>query len=64
MDIINLSHISKVFHETLSSRKIPALWKAVRKRISAPDGPDWMSEEAWAELLFGNHCQVHYFCFN
>ena len=39
---------------------MPAVWKAARKRFSAPDGPDWMSEEAWADLLFGHNCQVSF----
>lgn len=58
-DIASLSRTSKILHEILSGRNSIAVWKTARERASAPDGPDWMSEAAWIDLLFRHNCQVN-----
>ncbi len=40
------------------TRNAISVWKATRERVGIPECPSWMSEPAWAVLLFGNVCQV------
>ena len=57
-DMINLTRTSKLFRETLLSRNATTVWRAVLDREGAPEYPSWMSEPAWAALLFEHVCQV------
>jgi hypothetical protein len=57
-DILSVSRASKNFRETLMTRSATTVWKAARNRLDAPECPSWMSEPAWAALLFGHICQV------
>jgi hypothetical protein len=59
-DILSISRASKIFRETLMTRSATTVWKAARDRIGAPECPSWMSEPAWAALLFGHLCQVKF----
>ncbi|KDQ49480.1 hypothetical protein JAAARDRAFT_200826 [Jaapia argillacea MUCL 33604] len=56
-DLLNLSCTDKLLRKTLMSRKSLSIWKNVRLAAEVPDGPDGMSEPAWAELIFGTTCQ-------
>ncbi|KDR69735.1 hypothetical protein GALMADRAFT_255521 [Galerina marginata CBS 339.88] len=56
-DIINVSRTNKLFRETLRAKGAITIWKAARERSGIPEPPTWMSESAWAGLLFGTSCQ-------
>ncbi|KDQ49477.1 hypothetical protein JAAARDRAFT_643890 [Jaapia argillacea MUCL 33604] len=56
-DLLNLSRTDKLLRKTLLSRKSLSIWKNVRLAAEVPDGPDGMSEPAWAEMVFGTTCQ-------
>ncbi|KAI0270435.1 hypothetical protein BC834DRAFT_819028, partial [Gloeopeniophorella convolvens] len=55
-DLLSLACTSKDLRQVLMSRKSMSVWMAARRNFSAasvPDLPEWLSEPAWAHLLFG-----------
>ncbi|KDQ49470.1 hypothetical protein JAAARDRAFT_212227, partial [Jaapia argillacea MUCL 33604] len=56
-DLLSLSRTNKLLRKTLLSRSSLGVWKNTRLVAEVPDGPEEMSEPAWAELLFGTTCQ-------
>ncbi|KAH8103278.1 hypothetical protein BXZ70DRAFT_1075980 [Cristinia sonorae] len=56
-DLLAIARTSKNFRLTLMSRNATTVWKAARESAQAPLCPSWVSEPAWAALLFGNTCQ-------
>ena len=57
-DVITLTRTSKILRETLLSRNATTVWKAALSREDVPECPSWMTEPAWASLLFEPVCQV------
>ncbi|KAI0744163.1 hypothetical protein C8Q80DRAFT_1122426 [Daedaleopsis nitida] len=59
-DLLSLARTSRDFRAFLMSRaKSLAFWKAARQQIEGlPDIPAPLSEPAYANLLFFNHCHV------
>lgn len=58
-DLLNLARTSKDFRALLLNRSSALFWKTSRKQIEGlPEIPDHVSEPAYANLLFCNHCHV------
>ncbi len=58
-DLLNLARTSKSCRELLMSRKYEFLWKAARAGVAGlPDIPPWLSEPAYANLVFFTNCHV------
>lgn len=61
LDMLNLSRSSKSMRAILSSKKLSKhAWVAARKNIvpALPDCPDFISEMAYAHVLFEHSCEV------
>ena len=59
LDLLNLARTSKDFRHLLMSKSSAAFWKAARKNVDGlPDCPPFMSEPAYANLLFCAFCHV------
>ncbi|KAF9529485.1 hypothetical protein CPB83DRAFT_906134 [Crepidotus variabilis] len=56
-DILSLARTTKVFREMLMTKKATTVWKESREKGSVPDCPPWLSEPAWAALLFEKNCE-------
>ncbi|KAI0270431.1 hypothetical protein BC834DRAFT_513846 [Gloeopeniophorella convolvens] len=55
-DLLSLARTSKDLRGVLMSRKSTSIWMAARRNAdvaAVPDPPEWLSEPAWAHLLFG-----------
>ena len=58
-DLLNLARTSKDFRALLMDRKSAPWWRATRSQIEGlPPCPKTLSEPAYANLLFFNHCHV------
>ncbi|KAH9892451.1 hypothetical protein C8Q73DRAFT_57556 [Cubamyces lactineus] len=57
-DLLNLARTSKEWRAFLMNRKQEPLWKAARTRQepTLPDLPSFLSEPAYANLMFFKHC--------
>ncbi|KAI0645558.1 hypothetical protein C8Q79DRAFT_1091195 [Trametes meyenii] len=56
-DLLNLARTTKEFRAFLMSRNSASLWKAARKQVPGlPDLPYWLSEPAYANLMFFTYC--------
>ncbi|KAI0781001.1 hypothetical protein BD413DRAFT_675505 [Trametes elegans] len=57
-DLLRLSRCNKAFRDfLLNGSSMRALWKATRRNVEGlPECPPYMSEYAYANLLFSNHC--------
>ena len=57
--LLNLARTSKDFRALLMDRKSAPWWRAARSQIEGlPPCPKTLSEPAYANLLFFNHCHV------
>ncbi|KAI0270432.1 hypothetical protein BC834DRAFT_513957 [Gloeopeniophorella convolvens] len=55
-DLLSLARTSKDLRGVLMLRRSTSVWMAARRNVdvaSVPDPPEWLSEPAWAHLLFG-----------
>ena len=59
-DLLNLARTSKDWRAFLMNRKQEPLWKAARiqQEPTMPDLPPFLSEPAYANLMFFKHCHV------
>ena len=58
-DLLNLSRTCKKFRSFFLHRSNEGLWKTARERVEdVPERPPFLSEPAFANILFGNACQV------
>ena len=59
-DLLNLARTSKEWRAFLMNRRQEPLWKASRTRQepTLPDLPPFLSEPAYANLMFFKHCSV------
>ncbi|KAM5534534.1 hypothetical protein V8D89_006006 [Ganoderma adspersum] len=56
-DVVNLARTSKAFRTLLMSRDSAAFWRQARRKLKdLPDPPNYLSEPAYANLLFFPHC--------
>ncbi|RPD57627.1 hypothetical protein L226DRAFT_610659 [Lentinus tigrinus ALCF2SS1-7] len=56
-DLLNLSRTTKDFRSCLMSRSSARYWEQSRKQVEGlPDKPIHLSEPAYANLVFCNHC--------
>ncbi|THH33112.1 hypothetical protein EUX98_g1055 [Antrodiella citrinella] len=56
-DLLNLARTSKAFRGLMMSRKSIFLWKAARGNVEGlPECPSFLTEPAYANLAFFNHC--------
>ncbi|KAI0675152.1 hypothetical protein C8Q78DRAFT_524387 [Trametes maxima] len=56
-DLLNLARTTRDFRAFLMSRNSASLWKAARKAVpDLPDLPPWLSEPAYANLMFFPYC--------
>ncbi|KAI0675173.1 hypothetical protein C8Q78DRAFT_525438 [Trametes maxima] len=56
-DLLNLARTSKDFRAFLLDRKFEYLWEAARSQVLwLPDRPPYLSEPAYANLMFFNDC--------
>ncbi len=59
MDLLNLARTSKEFRALLMNRSSAVFWKNARKNVERfPDCPPFLSEPAFANVAFSNHCHV------
>lgn len=59
MDLLNISRTAKVFRQFLMARSSAPLWRAARRNVDGlPDCPSFLSEPAYANLVFDTHCHV------
>ncbi|KDQ49522.1 hypothetical protein JAAARDRAFT_82213 [Jaapia argillacea MUCL 33604] len=57
-ELLSMAQVNKFLRKILLSRKFLPIWEGARKRErGVPDCPPYMSEPAWAQLLFGKVCQ-------
>ncbi|PIL35912.1 hypothetical protein GSI_01572 [Ganoderma sinense ZZ0214-1] len=58
-DVLNLARTSKAFRALLMSRDSTPFWKQARRKLKTlPDPPYYLSEPAYANLLFFPHCHI------
>ncbi|KAI1795649.1 hypothetical protein LXA43DRAFT_730878 [Ganoderma leucocontextum] len=56
-DLLNLARTSKAFRALLMRRDSAIFWRQVRRQFEGlPDPPSYLSEPAYANLLFFPHC--------
>ncbi|KAH9920181.1 hypothetical protein B0H21DRAFT_815478 [Amylocystis lapponica] len=56
-DLLNLARTSKALRKYLMSRDFAFIWKAARRLIeNFPECPSYLSEPAYVNLAFFNHC--------
>ncbi|TFK91793.1 hypothetical protein K466DRAFT_514748 [Polyporus arcularius HHB13444] len=56
-DLVNLARTSRDFRTFLMSRDSAPFWRAARKQVDGlPDCPPFLSEPAYANLVFFTHC--------
>ncbi|EJF65431.1 hypothetical protein DICSQDRAFT_51153 [Dichomitus squalens LYAD-421 SS1] len=56
-DLLNLSRATRAFRALLMSRQSAPFWREARKQFEdLPDPPSYLSEPAYANLLFSAHC--------
>ncbi|KAI0689362.1 hypothetical protein C8T65DRAFT_817778 [Cerioporus squamosus] len=56
-DLLNLARTTKGFRAFLMSRKSEPFWRAARRQIEdLPQCPTFLSEPAYANLMFFSHC--------
>ncbi|KAI0784953.1 hypothetical protein C8Q75DRAFT_776872 [Abortiporus biennis] len=57
MDLLNLARTSKDFRALLMSRSSGPFWRSARSNLAGlPDCPTFLSEPAYANLVFTSHC--------
>ncbi|TFK81995.1 hypothetical protein K466DRAFT_557211 [Polyporus arcularius HHB13444] len=58
-DLLSLARTSKDFRALLMSRSSASYWATSRKQIQGlPEIPEDISEPAFSNLIFCNHCHV------
>ena len=58
-DLLSLSRTTRDFRALLMNRNAARFWEEARKQVEGlPNKPPLMSEPAFANLLFCNHCHV------
>lgn len=58
-DLLSLARTTRDFRAFLMSRKAASFWQKSRKLIEdLPEIPEGLSEPAYANLMFSNHCHV------
>ncbi|KAI0744136.1 hypothetical protein C8Q80DRAFT_881284 [Daedaleopsis nitida] len=56
-DLLSLARSSKDFRALLMSRNSASFWKAARQQVAGlPECPPYLSEPAYANLVFSTHC--------
>ncbi|KAI0689357.1 hypothetical protein C8T65DRAFT_672976 [Cerioporus squamosus] len=56
-DLVNLARTARDFRAFLMSRDSAPFWRAARKQVDGlPDCPPFLSEPAYANLVFSTHC--------
>ena len=61
-DLLNLARATKSFRALLMSRQSVRFWREARLQVEdLPDLPSYLSEPAYANLLFFPHCHVSFF---
>ncbi len=64
-DLLSLARTTRDFRTFLSSRSSAPFWKAARKNVEGlPDCPQYLSEPAYANLMFFAHCHVSVFSYS
>ncbi len=59
LDLLHLARTSKDFRSLLMSRESALLWQGARQNIEGlPDCPTFLSEPAFANLVFDTSCYV------
>ncbi|KAJ8078263.1 hypothetical protein PM082_000469 [Marasmius tenuissimus] len=58
LDLLRLSRTSRALRNLLLRRETAWLWRSTRERNSIPEPFPTMSEPAFADLLFEQHCQL------
>jgi hypothetical protein len=59
LDVLNLSRTTKQIRRVLLHRSSVFIWKAARANVLGfPECPQFMSEPAYANLAFDQHCHV------
>ncbi|KAI9062770.1 hypothetical protein FKP32DRAFT_1758890 [Trametes sanguinea] len=72
-DLINLVHVNRFFRDLMLNRRHAHMWRAARAQVDGlPDIPPFLSEPAFARLLYSNFCdgcgtrgikKVEWWCF-
>ncbi len=58
-DLLNLARTSKAFRAFLLSRVSEPFWRAARGQVEGlPQCPNFLSEPAYANLVFFSHCHA------
>lgn len=57
-DLLNLARTSSALRATLMSSSSSSIWRAARRHMGIPDGPDDLNEPLFAKILFGETCFV------
>lgn len=63
-DLLSLSRTTKAFRELVLARSAERFWKAAMENSLAeglPACPEWLSEPAYANLMYSPHCHVRGF---
>lgn len=60
-DLLNLARTSKDFRAVLMNENSAPFWRAARQQVEGlPDCPTFLSEPAYANLVFFNACHVRF----
>ena len=59
LDLLHLARTTKLFRNYLMSRRSALLWKTAQRNLDClSDCPPYLSEPAYAELMFGLQCHA------
>ncbi|KAI1795639.1 hypothetical protein LXA43DRAFT_991437 [Ganoderma leucocontextum] len=58
-DLLNLARATREFRALLMGRQSARFWREARQQVEGlPDPPSYLSEPAYANLLFSTHCHI------
>lgn len=62
-DLLHLTRVAKAFRTFLLNKNAGGIWRSARRNVDdLPDCPSFLSEPAYAHLMFSPYCHVSSRC--
>lgn len=62
-DLLHLTRVAKAFRSFLLNKNALGIWRSARRNVDdLPDCPPFLSEPAYANLMFSPYCHVSFRC--